>query len=187
MTIELQEIVRCVRKLKNNKTGGSDGLVGELLKYGGSGILHLLHKLFEVVWREELVPPKWRQGLIVNLFKKGDSGQAPVMCVMALPTYLGAWSMAMATNAMHTVYRDGVCSLLFNLFFIFYHPYIPLHLEEFSMASEQEEKAREREKARDEKAVRHFRYAFNRVDDLKFTVSVLFLSCRHFFVCDFST
>ena len=52
--IELQEIARCVRKLKNNKTGGSDGL------YGGSGMLHLLHKLFEVVWREELVPPKWR-------------------------------------------------------------------------------------------------------------------------------
>ena len=55
--IELQEIARCVRKLKNNKTGGSDGLVGELLKYGGSGMI---------------VPPKWREGLIVNLFKKGD-------------------------------------------------------------------------------------------------------------------
>ena len=26
-------------------------------------------------------------------------------------------------------YRDGVCSLLFHLFFIIYHPYIPLHLE----------------------------------------------------------
>ena len=37
--IELQEIARCVRKLKNNKTGGSDGLVGEL-KYGGSGMIH---------------------------------------------------------------------------------------------------------------------------------------------------
>ena len=49
--IELQEIARCVRKLKNNKTGGSDGLVGELLKYGGSGMIHLL---FEVVWSEEL-------------------------------------------------------------------------------------------------------------------------------------
>ena len=35
-------------------------------------MLHLLHKLFEVVWREELVAPKWREGLIVNLFKKGD-------------------------------------------------------------------------------------------------------------------
>ena len=35
-------------------------------------MIHLLHKLFEVVWSEELVPPKWREGLIVNLFKKGD-------------------------------------------------------------------------------------------------------------------
>ena len=34
-------------------------------------MIHLLHKLFEVVWSEELVPPKWREGLIVN-FKKGD-------------------------------------------------------------------------------------------------------------------
>ena len=25
-------------------------------------------------------------------------------------------------------YRDGVCSLLFHLFFIICHPYIPLHL-----------------------------------------------------------
>ena len=27
-------------------------------------------------------------------------------------------------------YRDGVCSLLFHLFFIICHPYIPLNLEE---------------------------------------------------------
>ena len=54
--IELQEITRLVV------------VVGELFKYGRSGMLHLLHKLFEVVWREELVPPKWREGLIVNLF-----------------------------------------------------------------------------------------------------------------------
>ena len=26
--------------------------MGELLKYGGSGMIHLLHKCFEVVWRE---------------------------------------------------------------------------------------------------------------------------------------
>ena len=26
-------------------------------------------------------------------------------------------------------YRDGVCSLLFHLFFIICHPYIPLHLD----------------------------------------------------------
>ena len=66
--IDLEEIALCVRKLKNNKTGGSDGLVGELLKYGGSGMV----ELFTVIWREEFVPPQWREGLIVNLFMKGD-------------------------------------------------------------------------------------------------------------------
>ena len=72
MEIEREEIAVCVRKLKNNKTGDCDGLVGELLKYGGSGMIDLLQLLFAVVWREEHVPPQWREGLIVNLFKKGD-------------------------------------------------------------------------------------------------------------------
>ena len=70
--LELAEISRCLKKLKNNKTGGSDGLVGELLKYGGVGMVQLLGQLFSVIWREEIVPPQWREGLIVNIFKKGD-------------------------------------------------------------------------------------------------------------------
>ena len=70
--IEKAEIAKCLRKLKNSKTGGSDGLVGELLKYGGSGMVSLLEQLFSVVWHEEAVPRQWREGLIVNLFKKGD-------------------------------------------------------------------------------------------------------------------
>ena len=51
--IYLEEIALCVRKLKNNKTGGSDGLVRELLKYGGSGMVELLKQLFTVIWRED--------------------------------------------------------------------------------------------------------------------------------------
>ena len=70
--IENGEIVKCIKELKNSETGGSDGLVGELLKYGGSGMVFLLEQLVSVVWREETVPKQWREGLIVNLFKKGD-------------------------------------------------------------------------------------------------------------------
>ena len=66
------EIEKCVCKLKNNKTGESDGLVGELLMYGGGGMVDLLHQLFKVVWHEETIPEQWREGLIVNLFKKRD-------------------------------------------------------------------------------------------------------------------
>ena len=39
----------------NNKTGGSDGLVGELLKYDRSGMVYLLEHLFGVVWQTEVV------------------------------------------------------------------------------------------------------------------------------------
>ena len=65
--ISLEEIAVWVRKLKNN-----GGLVGELLKCGGLGMIEFPHQLFEVIWSEEFVPPQWREGLIVDMFKKGD-------------------------------------------------------------------------------------------------------------------
>ena len=40
------EIVKCIRRLRNNKTGSSDGLVGELLKYGGSGMVYLFEHIY---------------------------------------------------------------------------------------------------------------------------------------------
>ena len=43
------EITKCLRNLKNSKTGGSDGIVGELLKYGGSGMIDLLEQLFSMI------------------------------------------------------------------------------------------------------------------------------------------
>ena len=50
------EIEKCICKLRNNMTGGSDGLEGELTKYGVVGMVNLLHQLFKVVWHEETVP-----------------------------------------------------------------------------------------------------------------------------------
>ena len=47
--IEMGEIAKCLRNLKNSKAGGSDGIVGELLKYGGSGMVDLLEQLFSVI------------------------------------------------------------------------------------------------------------------------------------------
>ena len=42
-----------LENLRTIKWGGSDGLVGELLTYGGSGMVCLLEQLFSVVWHEE--------------------------------------------------------------------------------------------------------------------------------------
>ena len=35
-------------------------------------MVDLLQQLFSVIWCEEMVPPQSRDGLIVNMFKKGD-------------------------------------------------------------------------------------------------------------------
>ena len=58
--MKLQSVL--YRKLKNNKTGGSDGIVGELLKYGGSGMVDLLEQLFSVIWQEKIVPRQCMKG-----------------------------------------------------------------------------------------------------------------------------
>ena len=60
--IEKGEIAKCHRNLKNS----------EFLKYGGSRMVDLLEQLFSVIWQEEIAPRQWREGLIVNIFKKGD-------------------------------------------------------------------------------------------------------------------
>ena len=35
-------------------------------------MVDLLEQLFSVIWQEEIVPRQWREGFIVNIFKKGD-------------------------------------------------------------------------------------------------------------------
>ena len=62
--IEKGEIVKCVRKLKNNKTGGSDGM-GEL---GGSGMVDLLEQLFG---RRRLSLGNGETALLLIFLRKG--------------------------------------------------------------------------------------------------------------------
>ena len=109
IAIEKSEIVKCIRKLKNNKTGGSDGLVGELLKYGGSGMVCLLEQLFSVVWHEETVPRQWREGLIVNLFKKGDREDPGNYRGITLLSVVGKVLCKVLNNRLvHCLDKEGV-------------------------------------------------------------------------------
>ncbi|CAL5226766.1 g9620 [Coccomyxa viridis] len=66
------EIAGCVERLRNHKAGTEEGIVNEMLKYGGPALLDMLAGLVETLWTTELVPVPWRSGDIVNIFKKGD-------------------------------------------------------------------------------------------------------------------
>ena len=61
-----------MEKLRNHKAGTEEGIVNEMLKFGGPAILDMLAGLVETLWSTEPVPGHWRAGDSVNIFKTGD-------------------------------------------------------------------------------------------------------------------
>ena len=84
---------------------GFSSLVGELLKYGGSGMVSLSEQLFSVVWHEEAVPRQWREGLIVNLFKKGNRGNLGNYRGITLLSVVGKMFCKVLNNRLVLVFR----------------------------------------------------------------------------------
>ena len=64
------EIKKRVAKLKNRKAAGADQIVNEFMKYGGEGMLTMTVMLYNWVWKNEYAPRRWREGVVVNLFKE---------------------------------------------------------------------------------------------------------------------
>ena len=67
-----EEVVQVIRKLKNNKATGMDGIGGELIKYGGQIMEEEMIKIFTKVWREERMPEEWEEGIYLPLHKRDD-------------------------------------------------------------------------------------------------------------------
>ena len=58
-----------MRKLRNGRAPGPDGIQPELLKYAEAPVSSALHALFCQVWKTGKVAAEWREGIIVSLNK----------------------------------------------------------------------------------------------------------------------
>ena len=67
-----EEIIKAMKKLKNGKSGGIDGITAEIMKADMETSTRYLEKLFTSIWNQEVIPPEWNKGLIVKIPKKGD-------------------------------------------------------------------------------------------------------------------
>ena len=73
------EILNGLKKLKNHKSAGIDEISNEQLKYGASGLVDRMEKLFSKVWNSEAVPDDWLKGIVIIFPKKGDTIYLPLL------------------------------------------------------------------------------------------------------------
>jgi len=68
-----EEIIAAVRKLKNGRMPGADGITSEILKTSVRDCMTVWVELLTQIWSGQKVPSDWTKGTIIMLFKKGNA------------------------------------------------------------------------------------------------------------------
>ena len=70
--VEKGDVELALKKLKNRKSAGPDGITNELLKYGGDNLTEQLKILISKIIYHHRIPDELRNSTTILLFKKGD-------------------------------------------------------------------------------------------------------------------
>jgi hypothetical protein len=65
--LTVKDIKKAMRNLKNNKEAGTDGILPELIKYGGNKLLNRIYELVRQIWEEERIPEEWKETITVPI------------------------------------------------------------------------------------------------------------------------
>lgn len=61
-----------LKKVRDNKAPGTDGLWAELIKSGEKYLQQKIFQMVKRVWAEEIVPNEWKISVVCPILKKGD-------------------------------------------------------------------------------------------------------------------
>lgn len=73
---DYDEVCLAIKRLKNNKAPGDDGISAELFKTGGQELIKRVHMLLNKIWSDESMPSDWNLSILCSIHKKGD----PTIC-----------------------------------------------------------------------------------------------------------
>nr|XP_049461917.1 uncharacterized protein LOC125906554 [Anopheles coluzzii]XP_049461920.1 uncharacterized protein LOC125906554 [Anopheles coluzzii] len=68
----IEETRKAIRRLKNNKASGTDGIAAELVQNGGARLENEIHQTVAEVWDSKSMPCDWNLGIIYPIYEKGD-------------------------------------------------------------------------------------------------------------------
>ena len=71
-SIDIEEVIGAIVKLKSGKAPGICGIDAEMLKAGGMVVAEWLHRVIKLAWTKGEVVEDWRKAVIVPLHKKGS-------------------------------------------------------------------------------------------------------------------
>ena len=73
MTKELTmaELNDAIRRLKNKKSPGKDGVSNEMIKHLGPTARQKLLELYNLSWNSGIFPAAWKEATIIPILKKG--------------------------------------------------------------------------------------------------------------------
>ena len=54
----------------------ADPIVNEFIKYGVEGTIITMVMFYNWIWKNEHAARRWREGVVVKLFKKGDKADS---------------------------------------------------------------------------------------------------------------
>jgi len=107
--ISREEMGRVIRKLKEGKTAGGNGIVNEVWKYGGKEIREWLWEICNKVWKGKGWPEEWRKGVVVPIVKKGEREKVEDHRGITLTqTAYKIYAMILAERLREEVERKGV-------------------------------------------------------------------------------
>ena len=73
--VTLDELNNEVKNLKQNKSGGHDGIINEFIINAPSYIRDFIVLMFNTIISLEYIPENWCIGTIIPVFKSGDQGE----------------------------------------------------------------------------------------------------------------
>ena len=133
--IQKDEIIKCIQKLKNNKSGGEDAIINEYIKTTSNQFIEIYEKLFNLIFDTGFIPESWVVGNIIPIYKnKGDSNDPKNFRPITLVSCLGKLFTAILSErlskysddffVMHENqcgFRQGYCTVdnLFTLYSFF--------------------------------------------------------------------
>ncbi|XP_071576349.1 uncharacterized protein [Temnothorax nylanderi] len=74
--ISLEEMRRVVKRLKDGKAMGRNGIPGEVWKRGGKELENWAWKYINRIWKGGGWPENWKEGIIAPIVKKGEGKKA---------------------------------------------------------------------------------------------------------------